>query len=332
MAKKMEKVAVIGSNSFSGAHFVNHLLENTDYGVVGISRSSEYNPIFLPYKDKEENRFKFYKKDLNKDVDNLIDLFNKEDVNKVVNFAAQGMVGESWDNPLHWYRTNVLGVISLVERLKERPNFQKYVQISTPEVYGSCEDINEKTLHNPSTPYANSKGTADIHIKLINKQFDFPANFVRSTNVYGPCQQLFRIIPRTIIYNKLGKKIQLHNEGKSIKSYIHIKDVCEGILRIMETKDSGEVYHLSPRSGCSIRNIVQKICNKTGKNFNEVTENIGERVGQDKVYIIDSSKARKKLEWKPIIDLDRGLEQCVEWVNKNWEVVKTLPLKYIHQE
>ncbi|MBT96553.1 dTDP-glucose 4,6-dehydratase [Candidatus Pacearchaeota archaeon] len=326
----MEKVAVIGSNSFSGAHFVDHLLENTDYKVIGISRSPESNSIFLPYKGKEG--FKFFQENINDDLSNIVNILRKEDVKKVVNFAAQGMVGQSWDNPEHWFRTNCLGIANLTNKLRKIKSFEKYVQISTPEVYGSCNEIDENTSYNPSTPYASSKAAGDMFIQNLVKQFNFPANFVRSTNVYGPCQQLFRIIPRTIIYAKLGKKLQLQGGGKAIKSYLHVKDDCSGILKILEDTNKGEVYHLSPDSGISINNLVRKISNKIGKDFDDFSEIVDERKGQDKEYILNSSKARERFNWRPKVDFDKGIEQCVKWVDKNWDVIKTLPLEYIHKE
>tara|TARA_Y100000034_G_scaffold45936_1_gene56487 strand:+ start:17683 stop:18663 length:981 start_codon:yes stop_codon:yes gene_type:complete len=326
----MEKVAVIGSNSFSGAHFVNYLLENSNYKVIGISRSQEYNQIFLPYKGKEG--FKFFQGNINNGINDIVDILKKENVKKVVNFAAQGMVGQSWDNPKHWFRTNCLGIVNLTNKLRKIKSFEKYVQISTPEIYGSCNKIDENTSYNPSTPYASSKAAGDMFIKNLIKQFNFPASFVRSTNVYGPCQQLFRIIPRTIIYTKLGKKIQLDGGGKAIKSYLHIKDDCEGIFKILEDINNGETYHLSPKSGESINNIVRKICNKLEKNFDNFVEIVGERDGQDSEYVLDSSKARKRFGWEPKIDISQGLEQCIQWINKNWNVIKTLPLEYIHKE
>ncbi|MAH03310.1 dTDP-glucose 4,6-dehydratase [Candidatus Pacearchaeota archaeon] len=326
----MDKIAVIGSNSFSGAHFVNHVLENTNYKVIGISRSAEYNPIFLPYKGKEG--FKFFQGNINNGLDDIIDIFEGEKVKKVVNFAAQGMVGQSWDNPEHWFRTNCLGIVNLTNKSRRIKSFEKYVQVSTPEVYGSCNEINEDTSFNPSTPYASSKAAGDMFIQNLIKQFNFPASFVRSTNVYGPGQQLFRIIPRTIIYTKLGEKIQLHGGGKAIKSYLHVQDDCAGILKILEDINHGEVYHLSPDSGISINNLVRKILKKVGKNFEDSVKVVDERKGQDSEYLLDSSKARDSLDWKPEVDFDKGIEQCIQWVDKNWNVIKTLPLEYIHKE
>lgn len=331
----MTKIAVIGSNSFSGSHFANYVLENTDYAIIGISRSPEYNPIFLPYKKRDDyaKRFRFFQMNINHDVDKIIELFKKEDVEYVVNFAAQGMVGQSWLNPIDWFRTNVLGIVSLTNELKNHlPNLKKYVQISTPEIYGPSDNIKEDAPYNPSTPYAVSKLAGDMFIQTITKQFSFPAVFVRSTNVYGYGQQLYRIIPRSIIYMKMGKTIELHGGGEAIKSYIHIRDVCDGILKIMQKGRVGEVYHLSPEGGYSIKTIVQMICDKMGKNFEDVTKLVGERLGQDAQYIINSDKARKELGWLPKIPINQGIQECIDWVNENWDIIKKQPLEYIHKE
>ena len=204
----MDKVGIIGSNSFSGSYFIDTILENTEYDVVGISRSQEYNPIFLPYKKEENKRFKFYQMNLNQDLEEMLKVFNKEKINYIVNYAAQGMVRQSWKNPEQWFQTNCLATVNLTNRLKEMPFLKKYIHISTNEVYGSCNNIKEDAPLNPTTPYASSKASADMFIKNLINQFNFPANIIRSTNVYGPGQQLFRIIPRSIIYLKSRKKIR----------------------------------------------------------------------------------------------------------------------------
>jgi dTDP-glucose 4,6-dehydratase len=325
------KIAIIGSNSFSGSSFIKFILEKTDYEIIGISRSPEYPSVMLPYKTIQSNKFKFFQLDINQDLDKIISLFQEEQIDYVVNFAAQGMVGQSWENPEHWFTTNTLGIVKLTNALRKLP-IKKYIQISTPEVYGSCNNSDETTPYNPSSPYASSKASGDMFIKNLVKQYNFPAIFIRSSNVYGPCQQLFRIIPRSIIYMKLGKKISLQGGGKAIKSYIDIEDVCNGILKIIEKGKIGEVYHFSPDNGESIENIVRKICNKLGKDFQEVVEIVEERPGQDSEYILNSQKARTELEWKPLIELDQGLDRCIDWINKNWEEIKKLPLEYAHKE
>src|SRR3989338_775973 len=167
----MTKVAVIGSNSFSGSHYIDHLLEKS---------------IYLPYKKKNPSRFKFHQLDLNKDMNHIIRLFDAEKPEYIVNFASQSMVGESWEHPEHWYKTNVLSTVAMANSLKGKPYLKKYVHISTPEVYGSCSGkVDESAPFNPSTPYAASRAAADVFLQLMVKTFGFPAVFTRAANVYG---------------------------------------------------------------------------------------------------------------------------------------------------
>ena len=118
--------------------------------------------------------------------------------------------------------------------------------------------------------------------------------------------------------------------ARAVKSFIHIRDVCDGMLKIVEKGKAGEIYHLSQSSGYSVRKIVEKICSKMGKKFNEATDIVEERLGQDASYIISSYKARK-LNWEPKIGIDEGLAECIKWVEDNWSEIKTEPLKYIHE-
>ena len=129
-----------------------------------------------------------------------------------MNFAAaQGEVAPSWKNPNQWFQTNAVAVATLSNFLKDQEWLEKYVHISTPEVYGTCDGlIEESTPINPSSPYAASKAAGDLMLFTLVKSFSFPAVLIRATNVYGAHQQLFRIIPRSIIYLKLGKKGNLN--------------------------------------------------------------------------------------------------------------------------
>ena len=155
---------------------------------------------------------------------------------------------------------------------------------------------------------------------------------IRATNVYGPHQQLFKIIPRSVIYLKLGKKIELHGGGKAVKSYIHIRDVSKEELLAMEQGRVGEIYHLSPDSGVSVKTVVENICSQLNISFDEVTEIAPERLGQDSAYVINSSKARKEFNWAPEITLSQGIEQVVEWVNAYFSEITQESLQYIHKQ
>ncbi|MBI4283914.1 MAG: GDP-mannose 4,6-dehydratase [Chloroflexi bacterium] len=328
----MNKVAVIGSNSFSGSHFVDLLLGKGGLDVIGISRSAEKNAVFLPYKKRDISRFRFYQMDINKNLSEMMELLDKEKPDVIVNFAAQSEVGPSWANPEQWFQTNCIGIANLTYKLKDRKYLNRYVHISSPEVYGTCEGrVLESAPYNPSTPYAASKAAGDLFLFVLVKNFNFPLIMMRSTNVYGPHQQLFKIIPRSIIYMKMGKKIPLDGGGAAVKSFIHIRDVAEGIYRAIEKGRTGEIYHLSPESGYSVKSIVEMIAGKMGLDFNEVTQPVGERLGQDAQYIIDSTKARKELKWQPHIAIDEGLDEVIEWINRDWATIIRQPLEYIHQ-
>ncbi len=328
----MKKVLVIGSNSFSGSDFIDMLLDEGEYEVIGISRSPEKKDFMLPYKKKSQPLFSFYQIDLNKNLDRLQRLLEEKQPEYIVNFAAQSEVAPSWQYPHHWFQTNAVGITNLANLLKDCKWLQKYVHISSPEVYGTCSGIvKEDAPLNPSTPYAASKAAGDLSLFTFFKHFDFPLVMVRATNVYGPSQQLFKIIPRTIINIKSGKKIQLHGGGQAVKSYIHIRDVSLGEKKIMERGKVGEIYHLSPPKGYAVREVVQIIADQLGVQFEEVTQTVAERLGQDKAYVIDSTKAQKDLGWQATIPIEKGIEQTISWVNKNLEAILAESLEYVHQ-
>lgn len=327
------KVVVIGSNSFSGSDFIDLLLEEGRFRVTGISRSPEKSPLFLSYKRHKNPGFEFYPLDLNKDMSRILSLLDSFQPDYVVNFAAQSEVAPSWENPGQWFRTNALAVTELAHALKDRKYLRRYLHISTPEVYGTCKNpVNEQAPLNPSTPYAASKAAGDLSIFTFFKHFRFPMVIVRSTNVYGPRQQLYKIIPRTIIYLKTGRKIELHGGGNAVKSYIHIRDVSRGELKIMEEGKQGSIYHLSPEpeSVISIRNLVSVICEQMDCSFEKSTRFVEERLGQDEAYVIDSTRARTELGWRTDISLNNGIKNVIEWVNENWETLQHEPLEYIH--
>lgn len=332
---KIKKIAVIGSNSFTGAHFVNYVLENTDAEVLGISRSAEYNPLFLPYlyKKKKSARFHFHQLDVWNDFEKLITLLDAEKPEVVVNYAAQGEVRNSWNWPEQWFQTNCMAVVKLANALKDKDYLKKYVSISTPEVYGSTgKEVKESFCYNPSTPYAASKLAGDLFLMTLFKKYNFPVVMTRSANVYGVHQQLYRIIPRTIIYLKMDKKIQLHNQGKTVRSFVHVKDVADGCWRAITKGRNGNAYHLAGQNQeIIIKELVKMICNMMNHDFKASTEIVKESFGQDEMYSLDSSKARKELGWKPRIELKQGIREMIKWIDDNWEEIQKQPLEYIHK-
>ena len=331
-----EKIVVIGSNSFSGASFVAYCLSLGLY-VIGISRSKEPIDAFLPYKwskaDNLEDLFKFEQLDLNNSTEAISNIVSKFRPEYIVNFAAQSMVAQSWQHPEHWYQTNVVGNVKLHDKLRHFDFLKKYVHVSTPEVYGSCSGkVTESTTFNPSTPYAASRAACDLHLITFFKQYKFPVVFTRAANVYGPGQQLYRIIPRTILYIKLKKKIQLHGGGSSVRSFIHIKDVSDATLKIAQQGTSGQCYHISTDTHISIRQLVEMICKLMDADFEQLVDIVDERPGKDAAYILDNTKLRQELGWKDRIGIEDGIHETISWISDNLEELSHQPFDYIHKE
>lgn len=326
------KFLVIGSNSFSGAQFIDYLLMNNQY-VFGVSRSNEINPVFLPYKNSPNlKNFQFRQIDINNDLQELIKLLNEFRPEFIVNFAAQGMVAQSWITPEHWYQTNVVGQVKLHNVLRNMTFIKKYVHITTPEVYGSTNGwVEENFNFSPSTPYAVSRAACDLHLMSFFKAYQFPVVFTRAANVYGPGQQLYRIIPRAMLCARLGKKMQLDGGGQSIRSFIHMQDVSRATFRIALTGKVGETYHISSRDYLSIRELVEKIANLTNIHFSDLAEITGDRLGKDQAYLLESKKLRKELDWVDEINLDSGLRDTLSWIDENLETLRAQNANYVHK-
>ncbi len=327
-----DKVVVIGSNSFSGASFVRYLLDSGQE-VLGMSRSPEPTQALRPYAWGNTSGFRFMQLDLNKDPDRIMDAIRAFRPKYVVNFAAQSMVAESWQHPEDWFQTNVVANVKFHDQLRRCEFLEKYVHVSTPEVYGNCQgNVREDAPFNPSTPYAVSRAACDMSLASFVKAYNFPAVFTRAANVYGPGQQLYRIIPRTILYIRLGRKLQLHGGGTSVRSFIHIQDVSDGTWRVAKNAKPGEAFHLSTPHLISIRELVEMICKRMGVKFSDHVEIVGERLGKDAAYSLDSTKAREVLGWRDRIDLPRGIEETVSWVDRNLDELKSQPFDYIHKQ
>ena len=327
----MNTVFVIGSNSFSGASFVKFALSK-GARVIGISRSNEATPEFLPYKWQDYKNFTFHKLDLNKDLPAIASFVRETKPTYVVNFAAQSMVGESWLSPGDWFMTNVVSTVKFHDELRKCDFLKRYVHISTPEVYGSCVGfVKEDFPFNPSTPYAVSRAAADMSLKTFSDAYNFQVVTTRAANVYGPGQQLYRIIPRTILFILLGRKLQLHGGGTSTRSFIHIDDVSDATWRIMEGGKSGDTYHISTNDVISIRDLVSHICVSLNVRFEDCVEIVGDRLGKDSAYHLESSKVRTELKWKNQINFDQGLDECIAWVRDNFEALKASHYDYVHK-
>lgn len=276
----MTKFLLLGSNSFSGATFAAYLA-SLGHDVIATSRSAEPHRAFLPYKWSDAVvRFQII--DTNRDLDRLDLLLREERPTHIVNFAAQSMVGESWANPDHWMTTNVVSTVQLHEKLRRYETLERYIHVTTPEVYGSTEGwVREDCPFDPSTPYAVSRAAGDMSLRAYHRMYGFPVVFTRAANVYGPGQQLYRIVPRTVLAATGGRKLRLDGGGVSTRVFIHMNDVSDATLRIALHGEIGATYHISGYELVSIRQLVETVLARLGRQFDDCAEIGPERPGKD---------------------------------------------------
>jgi dTDP-glucose 4,6-dehydratase len=327
-----EKYLILGSNSFSGATMADHLAAE-GHDVLAASRSEEAHPAFLPYKwQARPGRVRFTRIDHNHDLAELKTLLERERPTHVVNFAAQSMVGESWLHPDHWMMTNVVSAVRLHELLRNYDGLVRYVHVTTPEVYGSTDGwVSESAPFNPSTPYAVSRAASDMSLRTYFANYKFPVVFTRAANVYGPGQQLYRIVPRTIVAAVGGEKLRLDGGGKSVRVFIHMSDVADATVRIGREGRLGDDYHISGHELISIRTLVETILKQLGKRFDDCVEIAPERPGKDTAYMLDTSKLRNELGWRDTVSLEKGIEDVIRWADRFKSELAKLPSKYVHK-
>lgn len=330
--KKTNRYLIIGSNSFSGSSMINYLL-NKKYHVAGISRSKELKKEFSPYYcNKNKKYFKFKKINIVTNSEKLFLFVKKFKPNVVINYAAQGMVEESWKNPEDWYQTNLVVQSLIYKKLSELKYIKRFIHVTTPEVYGSTKrSIVENNNFNPSTPYAISRAAMDIHLLNYFKNFKMPIILTRTSNIYGAYQPLYRIIPKAFMCSRKKIKLNLHGGGKSIRSFIYSDDASAATYIISKKGKLGETYHISNSEFISIKNLIKKITKIEKINIKKFFKITKDRVGKDYSYKLNYQKL-KKLGWEPKINLKNGLIKTKLWVDKNINVLNKASLSYKHKK
>lgn len=302
-----ERWAVIGASSFSGNAFCN-LLEAMGF---------DYLPLSRP------------KLDLNKRHTASFALHDyKPDY--VVNFAALNVVADSWKYYDDYYQTNVVGCARLAQLCADI-GVKKFVQVSTPEVYGNTvPDMHESLMYAPSTPYAVSRAAFDMHLMAMHRAQGFPVCFTRSVNVYGEGQQPYRIIPKTILKILRGEKLFLEGGGKSRRAFIHIEDMARAIYCVAISGEAGKIYHAAHPMLFPISRLVEDICLTMGASYRDVVADVAERRGKDMAYTLNDDRLRA-LGWGNRRHLEESLPQVVKWYVEYQEDYKNNSLEYEHK-
>ncbi len=329
--KIQKKIIVIGSNSFSAGSLISFLLTK-NAKVFGISRSNINKKNFLRFNSKSKN-FKFFKYDLNKNINEILYLIKRIKPEIIINYASQSMVGQSWKNSSDWFYTNSYNTVKFYEALTTIDLKFKLIHVSTPEIYGNLEkNISETKIYNPTTPYAVSRVTADQYLDILNRRKKIFYCSIRASNVYGEYQRLYRIIPKTIFSILKNQKLSLDGGGFSKRNFIHIDDVTAATYKIMNKGKSGEIYHISGSDIISIRDLVKQICKIMNYKFSKLVKIGPERPGKDKFYNISSKKLNDQMNWRPKISLDKGINRCIDWIKRDLKFFSEKDINYIHKK
>ena len=315
------KLLVCGGMGFIGSAFIrNHLNKNPNDQIVNLDNlTTGSNVKNLEKIDGSNYQF------INGDIKNHEDV-NKitNDIDVIVNFAAETHVDRSIANPKQFLETNILGTYTLLEAAKKYETL--FVHVSTDEIYGDAvnqDSFNEKSILKPSNPYSASKAAADHLVNSYARTYGIKCIITRCTNNFGPFQFPEKLIPKTIIRAQKNLKVPLYGDGNQIRSWIYVLDHVSAIDSLITKGELGEIYNITSWNEITNRTIVEKILSLMEKP-NAMIEYVGDRPGHDKRYSIDSSKIQNEIGWKPAYDFDNAIKQTVDWYLKNKDWWETL--------
>jgi dTDP-glucose 4,6-dehydratase len=326
-----KKFLILGSNSCAGNHFLKFCIEKK-YKIISTSRNKLNKALYLA--NDICNEVNHIQIDLNKEADlyKLKSIIENEKPEYIVNFSSQSMVAESWLYPQDWLTTNILSFEKLLQILIKFKFIKKYIHFSTPEVYGDAKgEIIEGSPHNPSTPYALSRSTGDMLLKMYSNQYGLKYAITRAGNVYGKGQKLYRIIPKSFYCLDHDMKIPLHGGGNTRRNFVHSYDVAKALDIIADTSGDFNEFHIGADNYLSIKDLVEKICLLNNKEIQNCTTITEDRKGKDLDYFMSFDKI-KQLGWKAEINIEDGLIEIKNWYSEYKKEFELSAINYIHEK
>ena len=316
----MSKILVTGGCGFIGSNFIRYALKNSDYEIVNLDKLTYAGNLKNLVDVQNYPRYKFYKGDIcNFELVSFI--IEKENVDSIINFAAESHVDRSILSSQEFIRTNVTGTNVLLEvtRLYE---LKRFLQISTDEVYGSLGPegkFTEETPLSPNSPYSASKASADLLVKAFHHTYGVPALITRCSNNYGPYQFPEKLIPLMIINALNNKPLPVYGDGMNVRDWIYVEDHCEAILKVFEKGRIGEVYNIGAENEKPNIEIVKLILKELRKDESLITY-VKDRPGHDRRYAIDATKIKTELGWKPSHTFETAIKETINWYiqNQSW--------------
>ena len=314
-------VLVTGAAGFIGSSFVEKIMkENPTYKIIVVDALTYAGNInSLSESIRNSPNFEFWHEDIRNE--GLInELVSRSDM--VVHFAAESHVARSIFSNRVFFETDVLGTQSLGNAIvKNIDKIEKFIHISTSEVYGTAETVPMDENHplNPTTPYASAKAGADRLVYSYWKTYDIPATIVRPFNNYGPRQHLEKVIPRFITRLLRGETINIHGSGTASRDWLYVEDHCEALNLMLHAsleKVKGQTFNLGTKHDVNINEIANTVIELIGGDKSLVNW-AQERPGQVDRHIGDNTKAKNILGWQPSTSFDEGIKKTVEWYRSN---------------
>lgn len=318
------KVVVTGGAGFIGSNFIYYWLHKHPADKIICFDALTYagNMENLAAAMDEPN-FIFCQGDI-ADREAVNKLFQQEQPDMLVNFAAESHVDRSIVQPDIFLRTNIMGTGVLLDACRKY-GIVRYHQVSTDEVYGDLPldrpelFFTESTPLNPSSPYSASKAAADFLVQAYHRTYGLPVTISRCSNNYGPYHFPEKLIPLMIINALSDKRLPVYGTGENVRDWLYVQDHCAAIDAILHGKGVGEVYNIGGHNEMSNIKVVQLILHKLGKP-ESLLEFVADRQGHDRRYAIDPAKIQAELGWQPATSFAQGLELTVQWYleHKEW--------------
>jgi dTDP-glucose 4,6-dehydratase len=313
------KIFVTGGAGFIGSNFIRCVLGlGQNYAVVNYDKLTYAGNLANLDAVAEHPRYRFVRGD-------ILDAATVEEAmancDAVVHFAAESHVDRSIYDPAPVIETNVTGTFILLQ-VARKLRIERFVHISTDEVYGDIPPdafADENSPLKPSSPYSASKASSDLLVHSYVRTFGFPALITRSSNNYGPYQFPEKFLP-LMITNALDEKyLPIYGDGKQQRDWLHVEDNCQGILAVLERGRVGEVYNIGGLDVEENLDLAQRLLRLMGRP-ETLLSYVKDRPGHDRRYALNCGKMERELGWKPVIPLDDGLQQTIDWyrTNVNW--------------
>ena len=315
------KIIVTGGAGFIGANFVYYeLREHPEDAIVCYDALTYAGNLATLDAAREHPQFSFVRGDI-ADRAAVYALFEREQPDIVVNFAAESHVDRSIENPEIFLQTNIIGTSVLLDACRKY-GIKRYHQVSTDEVYGDLPldrpDLlftEDMPLH-ASSPYSSSKASADLLVQAYARTYGVPVTISRCSNNYGAYQFPEKLIPLMMIRATQGEKLPVYGDGLNVRDWLHVDDHCAAIDAILRRGREGEVYNVGGHNERSNIEVVRTILRALGKGEDQITY-VTDRKGHDRRYAIDPTKIGRELGWQPATKFDDGIQATISWYQEH---------------